>query len=639
MPEAQSKAFWQKGLSEEERGRYAVESHKLICELPSETNRRDYDLFNVRLYENNAFLSLYSYAGNYFSQGAVAMNPTEVSTNNKAKAAIDTLFAQIASTDQRARFMVVDGKYKQRRRAREMQNFSDGLVHELCLHAMKQRAWLDAAILESGRGVLQFYRDGDRCAVQRALATEYAISPSDGMIDGKPRTLHRRRPVPRDKVMEDFGFPDAKENSPESRINAAIEGAMAVNTGEPGDNIEVFEAWHLPTSKKAKDGWHVIAVDKGDGTLLCEQYTKDYHESVFFGIEDAFTTTWGNSLMHQMRPLQIRINANEFRREKARRLCHSGHLYAPKEMKLVKSNTTNEIGSLWEGNGALGPQQIKFDNVTAEWTAAIERDGMLIFENNGISLAASQGETNAGLNASAASKREDTQKSDKRNAVRQQRWEQFHLECVKVGLGIVRDIVTHNANGEKRSEAGGYKVATPGKRGLTMSDWKDAAMDEDDYVLQIKPASPVPTDPAGLVAFGREMIEIGAWQPSQLAGFMQDLDADGRVNREQAQERQFEKMYESLLYDKVAAALPDEFTDLNLALKIGVEYLAQGAEDEVPDKHLERVRRYLKRCKAMGAKAQAAAQPPAAAAPGAPPVDPGMAEAAMAAPPALSVAA
>jgi hypothetical protein len=108
------------------------------------------------------------------------------------------------------------------------------------------------------------------------------------------------------------------------------------------------------------------------------------------------------------------------------------------------------------------------------------------------------------------------------------------------------------------------------------------------------------------------MVEIGAWKPTQLAGYMQDLDADGRVNRQMAQERQLEKVFEKLLYDEKAAALPDEFTNLQLALELGTEYLAQGEEDEVPEKHLERVRRYLKRCKTLMAKAQAAAAPPPA---------------------------
>jgi hypothetical protein len=245
---------------------------------------------------------------------------------------------------------------------------------------------------------------------------------------------------------------------------------------------------------------------------------------------------------------------------------------------------------------------IQFTGATADIDAAIERDGQRIFDNLGINVGASTGDTSRGLGASAAAMREETQKTDRRNSERQQRWEQFHLDIVRAALGVVRDIV--GKDGGKS-----YKVGLPERRGLTVVDWKQASMDEKSYVLDVRPASPVPTDPAGLMAFGKDMVDMGAWTPQQLAGFMQDLDADGRVNRQLAQERRLEKTFESLLYDKAASAAPDEFTNLQMALDIGTEYLAQGEEDGVPEKHLERVRRYLKRCKSLASQAQASQQP------------------------------
>jgi hypothetical protein len=255
----------------------------------------------------------------------------------------------------------------------------------------------------------------------------------------------------------------------------------------------------------------------------------------------------------------------------------------------------------------------------------IETDGRLIFENLGISISAAQAETQAGLEESGEAKREELKKSDKRNSVRQQRWEQFHIDCIRVALGIVRDIVgeENTAKGEaKKKKGASYVVALPGKRGLSKIDWAKVATDEADYVLEVMPASPVPTDPAGLEAYGARMINLGVWQPTELGGYMQDLDADGRTNSKMATRRNLEKMFEGLLYDKAAAAMPDEFTNFALAMEIGLDYLAQGEDDGVPLKHLERVRRYLKAVKREQAKVLAATAPPApggpAAAPGAP---------------------
>jgi hypothetical protein len=605
---AKSLEFWAEDLEDNERARRAVESQKIICNLPSETYRRDYDLFNVRLYENTPVINLYTYAGKYYSEGTtLALPPPEQSANNKAKAAVDTLASQIFSTNQRSRFTTVDATYKQRRRAREMQNFADGLAHELNLHRLRQRAGLDSCILESGVGVVQFYRDGDRVRAQRALATEFSINPMDGMIDGEPQTLYRRRPYPRARALL-FAKTD-KERETINRVKG-------IEAEAPGDYIEVFEAWHLPTAEGEEDGWHILGVDDPDVCLLSQPFNQDFHDCVFFSLEGRFATGWGLSLMTQARKLQMRINANDYRMERAHKLFHAGHLYVDKNTKLRKSTITNEIGTLWTGRGPNPPQQVLFNAVTDQFIAYIERDGQRIFENLGINLAASQGSSERGLDASAAAMREETAKSDQRNSVRQQRWEQFHLDCMRVALAKVRDIVLRNDKGQNRTSKGGYKVAMPGRHGLSVVDWRDVAMDEKDYVLEIKPASPVPTDPEGLVAFGERMVELKAWTPQELAGYMQDLDADGRVNRYMAQQRAFEKMYESMLYDDKFAAVPDEFTNYQLALQLGTEYLAQGEEDGCPEKHVERVRRYMKRCKANLAKTQ---QPPPGAAPPGPP--------------------
>lgn len=594
------------GLTPTERARRAVEAQLLIWKLPTDSYRRDKDLQNIRLYENNPVITLYNFAGQYYGEsGQLALPAPEQSTNNRAKAAIDTLAAQVSSTDQRARFKVVDGGYRQRRRAREMQNFSDGLAHELKLHKLKRRAWLDASILESGVGGIQFYEENGRCKAQRVLATEMTFDPLDGLIDGMPRRLYRQRPMPRALVMAKWGDTDERKK--------AITAARTVNTGgAPADHVAVYESWSLRTTDKTEDGWHVISVEGDGGELSVEEYTKDHHEIVFLAIEGKFTTAWGLSLMTQARSLQMRINANSYRSDRVTKLFSAGHLYVNKASQVEKSKLSNEIGSVWEGVGTAAEAMsvVQFNGMTRDLEEKIERDGQRIFENLGINLHASQAQTNTGLDASGAAKREEKATSDERNSVRQERWEEFGLDCVRAALGVVRDIIT------KKGKSRGYRVAVPGKRGLTVADWKDAALDERDYVMETRPASWIPTEPDGLIAMGREMVDLQAWSPQKFSGFMQDLDQDGRTNRAMAQERQLEKAFEKLLYDKVAAAMPDEFTNYKVALEIGTEYLSQGEEDGVPEKNLERVKRYLKRCKILDARAQAAAQPPAPSAPG-----------------------
>lgn len=604
-----SLALWEEGIDDSERARRMVATWKLISELQTEKDRRSYDLFNLRLYGKNNDLTLYDhFAAQFVDTGKVNIPAIENSKNNRAKAAIDTLASQVASTDVRARAEVVDGDYKVRRRARKLQVFADGLADELQFSRVKRRAWMDASVFDSGVGVVQLFRSGNRVAAQRVLPTELAIDPSDGFVDGVPRTIYRCRPVPRANVHADFGSAKRKD---------AIDAAKPVvgTSATPIDQILVYESWTLPTGPDEKDGYHVVAVDGIDGDLVVEKYEKPHHELAFLSIEDRFTGAWGNSPMTQVRDLQIRINANDYRVERNTKIFSAQHLYVDRSTNLQKSTLSNEIGTAWEGTGSNPPQQIKFQCAPKELYEQIERDGQRIFEDLGVNLQSSQGATEAGLDASGAARREAKKSLDGRNSIRQQRYEDFHLDLLRVALSIARDIANEpedevaKARTKKAAKQRGYTVKGRENRRLTSIDFNDIAIDEADYKLTTKPASIVPTTPEGLIAFGQDMLDLGIWTADVFAEYWQDLDADGRTNAIVAKRRNLENKFDRALYDGAALAQPDEFTNYKLAMEVGLQFLDQGEEDGVPDKSLEKLRRYLRQVKRLDAAVSAPAAP------------------------------
>jgi hypothetical protein len=614
-PDGQSLALWEEDIEDSERARRMVATKKLISNLSSERDRRDYDLFNLRLYSKNNDLMLYDLFNQQFidgGRGSVA--PTENSKNNREKAAIDTLASQVASTDTRARFEVVNGDYRVRRRARKMQNFADGLADDLQFARVKRRMFMDSAVFESGAGVAQLYRSGNKVMEQRVLPTELAIDPSDGFVDGQPRTIYRERPMPLANILRDFGGTPG--------LDAKIRAAKKVSTGgTPIDQRLVYESWTLPTGEEAGDGWHIIAVDTDGGDLVVEQYEKPFHCLVFFCAEERFTGAWGNSLMTQARDLQIRINANDYRIERATKVFHAQHLYTYTGQNLKKSKLTNEIGTLWEGTTPDPPKQITFTCAAPELYQQIERDGQRIFEDLGVNLQASQGASEAGLDASGSARREARKTVDDRNSLRQQRYEELHIDLMKVALSIARDIAEEPedevaAKRDGRTKSRGYQVIAREGRQLARLNFTDVAIDEGDYKISVKPASPVEMTPEGLKADGQDMVDMGVWSPDQLVEAWQDLDIDGRTNATVSKRRNLEKKIDEALYEGQPLQPPDEFTDYKLAMQVGLELMNQAEEDGVPDKSVEKVRRYLRQVN----RANAALNPaPAAPAPAASP--------------------
>lgn len=604
-------ALWAPDLDDAERARRMIATYKHISKLDTEMDRREYDLFNLRLYSRNNDQLLYDATNQDFVEtGRFLVAPTENSKNNRAKAAIDTLASQVATTDTRSRCEVVNGDYKIRRRARNFQNFTDGLAEDLKLQRLKRRAFMDSAIFESGVGVVQLYRKGDRCAARRALPCELAIDPHDGRVDGAARTIYWSRPMQRAQVRSEFGTKANRD---------VIDNMDAIpSDGTPIDELMVFESWTLPTAPDAGDGWHIVALDTEGGDLVVKQYKKAHHELVFFAIEERTTGVWGNSLMSQARDLQIRINANDYRIEKSTRIYHSQHLYA-QQGTLNKSKLTNELGTLWEGTSPTAPQVIEFKCAAPELYQQRKEDGDRIFEDLGVNLQSSQGSTEAGLDASGEARREAKKSLDGRNSLRQQRYEEFGIDLVRVAVSIVRDIVNEQAEkakvkpkkGEKQQEKASYTVPAKGEDGLTKLDFNDVVIDEENYKLTVKPASPVPTDPAGLKAHGQEMLDLGLWTPDVLAEYWQDLDSEGRTNATVSKRRNLRKKFDLCLYEGKPLANPDEFTDFAMAMQVGLEMLNLGEEDGVPAKNLERLRRYLRQVKRLDAATKAASAPKA----------------------------
>ncbi|HEX5370012.1 MAG TPA: hypothetical protein VFY10_11405 [Dehalococcoidia bacterium] len=609
----QSLALWEEGLEPSERARRMIATKKLISGLMSEKDRRDYDLFNLRLYSKNNDLMLYDlFNQGFVDSGRGVIAPTENSKNNRAKAAIDTLASQVASTDTRARCEVIDGDYRVRRRARKLQAFDDGLADELKLARVKRRMFMDSAVFESGVGVQLGYRNGNRVAFDRVLPTELAIDPSDGFVNGQARTIYRERPMPLANILRDFG------GTPE--LDEKIRAAKQVHTGgTPIDQRLVYESWTLPTEEGAGDGWHIIAVDIDGGDLVVEQYERMIHCLVFFAIEERFTGTWGNSLMTQARDLQIRINANDFRIERSTKVFHAQHLYTYTGQQLKKSKLSNEIGTVWEGATPDPPKQITFTSAAPELYQQIERDGQRIFEDLGVNLQASQGVSEAGLDASGEARREARKTLDERNSIRQQNYEDLHLDLIRVANMIAKEIADEpDDEAEDGKKKRGYPVVAKLGKYYQRIDWKDVAIDEANYKLMKKPASPVPTDPEGLLARGQDLVDMGLWTPDRLAEAWGDLDIDGRIDATVAKRRNLERKIDEALYEGAALMPPDEFTDYKLAMEVGLELLNQAEEDGVPQKSVEKVRRYLRQVNRANNATNAPPPPAAAPAPPSP---------------------
>jgi len=144
---------------------------------------------------------------------------------------------------------------------------------------------------------------------------------------GSPRNFYQRKFIDRQVLLR--LFPNhAAEIRQASRTTDNIDFANTTLV----DQIEVLEAWHLPSGEGATDGRHVICIS--NATLVDEQWDKGSFPFVFVRWTDPMLGFWGEGVACDIQGMQVEINKSVPR------------IYVENGSKIRKSFFNNEIGTI-----------------------------------------------------------------------------------------------------------------------------------------------------------------------------------------------------------------------------------------------------------------------------------------------------
>jgi hypothetical protein len=477
------------------------------------STRRMTDVKWARLYENTELDSL---SGTDFSTALLrqAVLGGGNCSYNVVAMAIDTLAAKIAKNRPRPTFITSGGNWDQQIKARRLDKWMKGVLYETKAYVKSPQVFIDGC--EFGTGFLYLYRAEDkRLECERVLPSEIFVDDADGRY-AKPQQMLRRKVVSRDVLCA--MFPEHTEaivtcGKDESKnFNATIE--------VEANQLEVWEAWHLPSSKKSKDGKHVISIN--NCVLFEEQWKLDKFPFVVFRYKKRTTGFWGKGVTESVAGIQMELNrlvrsVSEQLRRKGR-----GRVFVQMGSKINPANFTNGIGDIIpyvgqapivDNGNAVAPEE--FNQIAALKQAALQEIGL-----SEMSAAAKKP---SGLDAAVAL-REYSDIESERFALVHQAWEQFFMEFAELAIDLIS--TQYNAKG--------YEVKVPGRRSVTMIDWAEIDLDRDSYVMQIFPTSSLPQTPAARYAKVKEMLQDGFIQPPVAKRLLEFPDIEAETNLENA---------------------------------------------------------------------------------------------------------
>lgn len=550
--------FWWKEQDEQQRAKMVVAAG---TDLESESiPRSNANLRFAKLYGN---FDLTSFGIREYHK------PTEVEriTLNVIASCIDSLAAKVAKTKPRPTFLTDDGDFKAQRDAQNMDKFVKGMFYETDIYTKAVPVFYDGLVLDIG--ALHVYLDEDgNVQFERAFSDELYVDEIDGRY-GSPRQLIRKRLMSREKLLEEFGDTPEKADA----IMREKAAPMALRRGF-GDFIAVWEAWHLKSGKKAKDGIHIIAI--GECELACDEWPHEFFPFAFFRFTDRVLGFYGQGLAERLNGIQVELNrllksVSEQLRRKGR-----GRIFMPKSAGVPTSHLRNEIADIIQYNGNVPPQVDASNAVAAEEFQQIERLYQKAFQEAGISELSAAAKKPSGLDAAVAL-REFQDIESERFALVCQRWDKLFMDATRIAFALLeeagKDIV----------------VRVPGKRGFTLVHAKDLDLDISKYVMQMYPVSSLPSTPAYRLQRVKELEDaqyIDKATARRLVDFP-DIEAEDKLASAALDD--VDATLSAIMYEDPPRYMPpEEFQDLPLLLeRATASYLRARHIEGMEEKRLE----------------------------------------------------
>lgn len=447
--------------------------------------RRMANLRFARQYENSDLDAL---AGADFATSLVrqAIAGAGLVSLNLSATCIDTLAAKIAKNRPTPRFLTSGtGGWNLQQKAKALEKWARGYFYETKVYEKAPSIFIDGLVF--GTGLLQVrLGENGKLEAERTITDEVYVDDADGQY-GTPSQLLRQKRISRDVLLE--MFPDKAE---EIRLAGKAGNYTGPTVTEVTDNmLEVWEGWHLPSGKGAKDGMHVIAINKC--LLFKERWKIRRFPFVVFRFKRRVQGFWGKGVPESIGGLQI--EANRVMRSLADQLRRKGRgrIYVEKGSQVNPNMLTNGIADIVEyvgkppivdSNNAVAPEEINYLQLLRQ----------LALAEVGVSELSAAAKKPSGLDAAVAL-REYSDIESERFSLIHQAWDQFFMDYTELGMDLVKN----------QYELKSYKVNVPGRRNVEQVDWKDIDIDESSYVLQIFPSSSLPQTPAARYAKVKEM--------------------------------------------------------------------------------------------------------------------------------------
>lgn len=506
---------------------------------------------------------------------------------NLCSAATDTLQAKIAQQRPLPQVLTQRGSWTNQKRARKMTQFLEGQFDSLKLFEKHATVIVrDAEIF--GRGILKVTTDRDQIVVERMHPWECFVDEFDARY-GCPRNFYVCRSMDRGVAIEAFARGDggrinattAKAIKDAGQFNLAKDAADAITSTV--DRVDVLEAWHLPSSKTAKDGRHVVVVQ--GATLADEPWEKDWFPFQILNFQEPLVGLWGHGLVEQLEGYQYEINSAAEKTSEMHRL--SGVKILVPDGSNIHHEEIRSGMSILQHKPGMTPQVFQMDLVnehTRERPRELWQDGL---NRTGLSQMSVASQKPQGITAAIALQTLDDVETE-RFVIFGRAYESWCLGIGEKLIECAKDIA---------KEYGELAVSVSMRGGILDLKWSDVFVDG--TKLRIFAGSVLPQKIGARLDRLKDLWNTGLIDRATFLRYLDAPDMQAELDLETADRLVIDEILEKMLESEedegeAAYIAPSAYQDLAWGARRAQQRLNRAQLDGAPPYVRDLLRRFLK---------------------------------------------
>lgn len=537
---------------------------------------------------------------------------------NATKTVIDTFVSRMSKDRPMPSFITDGAQWSVKRQARQYRQFIVGQMRETEFDDLSREALKDGSKI--GTGWTRIDAADDSVYAERIRDNDLFFDERECKY-GKPRQAIHVHRIARDYLAE--LFPEARaeiDSAKFAEMRPEDKSDSRMSEADLEDFVDVYEAWHLPTTSESDDGRRVLCVE--GFTLVSEQWFEGRFPWSRFLLDKPEVGIRGDGFVDMLASIQHRVNC--IVRDLQQNLAAFGRGY-------YAVNQANDIPiellTGWQPfklkyNGPTPPQLQLPQPFNPAQLNALQFFIEQMFAMTGVSKANAESRSSLGAGASGIALDTQYDIDSDRFRMPQANYARYRLDGAQAYLDAAAR-VARRRNEQKGKKRSWVAVSWRKRDAIERLDYDKVALEQDQFRLQIEPVNFLPDTRAGKLSVVEQLAKAGIIPQFIVPTLFDEPDLVQANGFLLGPIRNCLRKMDLLCDVSKEAPVPVAYNDLESELKISVGYYNYVEEDGADDEVLDRFDTYIKLLeKLIAKKKQGEAQLAAPAPEMAPPLPP-----------------